>query len=107
MDKFSVGEIAIGQNFVDQKQWNGMECEIIGSLQLCTSINLTTREETTAPRYAVKWADGFVSYQEPIYLRKRHQPQKQKTTTWDKCVWQPNELIDGYKEKTKELEGVV
>lgn len=74
MSAFKVGEVAIGQNFVNNTKYNGMECTVVSALDLVTTRHHITGEVTTAYRYGVKWADGWLTYQESHYLRKRRPP---------------------------------
>ena len=69
-----VGDIAIGQNFIVNIERNGMECEIIGGLEMRLAHCVNTGEITECMRYKVRWADGLIWNQKPPYLRKKHPP---------------------------------
>lgn len=72
---FKVGEIVVGQNITSQPEYNGMEAEIIGGLEprRCHR-NATGEVLGTVMTYAVRWANGLVTAQEPHKLRRRKPP---------------------------------
>jgi len=72
---FEIGEIVIGQNFINWPERNGMECEIIGELKERGSSSLTTGIYTVDECYEVKWEDGITSAQKPYFLRKKKPPE--------------------------------
>lgn len=76
MAKFSVGEIAIGQNHTRSLECNGMECEIIGGLSLRKAINLHTLEKERKLFYRVAWADGMITCTSEHNLRKKKPPKE-------------------------------
>lgn len=75
MSKFSVGEIAVGQNFNHDAECNGMEGEIIGELKIRTSTGRTTGIVTTELKYVIKWKDWGRGCVRPYNLRKKKPPQ--------------------------------
>lgn len=72
-EQFKVNEVAIGQNFVNRSKYNGVECEIIGGLELHTCIR-PNGEVHTVMRYLVAWADGVVAAVAHCHLRRRKSP---------------------------------
>lgn len=91
---FRIGEVAVGQNFMHRLVRNGMECEIIGGLELRSNTNSYDDKVTKGLRYRVRWADGLISGQEPEYLRKKKPPQE--TSTWEAVQqltnWNPQKV---------------
>lgn len=71
---FKVGEIAIGQNFVHNIERNGMECEVIGGLEMRTGYGSSTGDRITGMSYLVQWSDGMIRVQRPFQLRKKFPP---------------------------------
>ena len=82
MSKFNFHEIAVGQNFIKDIQWNGMECEIIGGLQEREAFYLMASEAHKVLSYKVKWMDGSISIQPEHNLKKKKPPQEQ-LKTWE------------------------
>ena len=93
MSKFKVGEIAIGQNFVNTPKRNGMECEILSILEWVECENITTGERTKGWRHMVGWADGKTTYQETTFLKKK--PPEEKAS-WEEIHsitnWHPQKV---------------
>jgi hypothetical protein len=73
-EQFKVGEICVGQNFINAQYRNGMECKIVGALKLRQSINSTSGKVRLLESYLVQWADGDVTAQRPFFLRRKRPP---------------------------------
>jgi hypothetical protein len=69
---FKVGEILIGQNFVDARWRNGMECVVMSPFFL---VALGFSDGTSETCYAcrVQWTDGDFGRQ-PARRLRRHKP---------------------------------
>ena len=82
MNKFEVGETALGCNLRHDPSCNGMECEILNSLtvHLVGTQNNVPCEPYEINGYEVRWANGQESVQEPHELRKR--PPKEDARKW-------------------------
>lgn len=76
---FKVGEVCIGQNFVNSPELNGLECVIIGGLVERLSKHLITGLITSGFRYRVQFADGSIFAQEPYFLRLKQPPTSAKS----------------------------
>lgn len=85
MSILKVGDICIGQNLVNRPSYNGVECEIIGGLEL-RNISYHSEEPNKFKRvgYAVKWQDGSISSQTIHHLRRKSLP----GSTADERVYQ-------------------
>jgi hypothetical protein len=73
-EQFKVGDVCVGQNFVFSTDRNGMECTVIGGLQMRPGINHITGKAAWEMLYDVRWADGAESFQEPYTLRRKRPP---------------------------------
>lgn len=73
MDEIKVGDICEGQNFESERQCNGMECVVVGGLEMRDWWH-EDGTEGCDPMYEVEWADGVASVVEPQHLRKRRPP---------------------------------
>ena len=71
---FKVGEILIGQNMIMVTRCNGMECEVIGGLEMRDWRCEITGDFGQSMTYEVRWADGGVTVQEQNELRRRKPP---------------------------------
>lgn len=91
---FKVGDVGIGQNFVNDPTRNGMECEIIGGLEMRLSFTESRREFTRGLRYQVKWADGLTTDQEAYYLRPKRPPRHwlNEVVIWESVGWMPMDV---------------
>lgn len=74
MKTFAVGKVAIGQNFRNWPELNGMCCEIIGGLRPGFGHDSRTGETRKGQFYLVRWADCTELWVMPEYLRKRRPP---------------------------------
>ena len=89
MSQFKVGDICIGQNFINHAILNGMECQIIGGLE---SRHIRNKNNTYfAQRYRVKWSDGCITAAQHLHLRLKKPPRREidTLTSWELCGWQP------------------
>jgi hypothetical protein len=72
---FKVGEVCIGQNFVNFPEYNGCECLIERPLQMFGGFNRRTGEWCAVePSYFVRWADGAGSWVGRHNLRRKQPP---------------------------------
>ena len=73
-ENFKIGDIAIAQYFDNFPEYNGMECEVINSLEFRGIIegDMTTHENVL--RYRVRFPDGTVIGPRPHQLRKKPKP---------------------------------
>ena len=87
---FKVGDIVIGQNAQRELQYNGMEGEVVGPLEMRTWA-LSSFGVTEGETYLVKWADGSQRCTWPFQMRRRKDPppQRQELGEWDLCPWKP------------------
>jgi len=89
------GDIVIGQNFVHNKVYNGMEGEIVEDLRYRYWHIVSTGAGREGYAYKVLWANGNLYTQEPFQLRKKKPPNKDIELTranpvsWDECLWSP------------------
>lgn len=90
MSNFKVGDMAIGQNFVTDVQFNGMECEIIGNYDRHLGIG---RDGDLRPieGYKVLWANGKKSIQKEYQLKKKYDGDN--VVDWETCLWKPTEEL--------------
>jgi hypothetical protein len=72
--QFKVGDICVGQNFINHPEKNGMECTVIGGLQMRYGVDFRTGVAAWEMLYDVRWADGAESFQEPYTLRLKRPP---------------------------------
>jgi hypothetical protein len=70
-EQFKVNEIVIGQNFIVDTQFNGMEAIIIGGLEMRPWSYEDTGESGESLAYEVEWENGEVTVQEPFTLRRK------------------------------------
>ena len=98
MPRFSVGDIVIGQNFINATYLNGMEGEVIDGYKQyhIGQLNGEPCEPYYIHGYAVKWADGHVSVQRTRHLRKK-QPPEHEAGSWNAQVftelgWNPTKM---------------
>lgn len=102
MDTFSIGEIAIGQGFLVNTDFNGVEGEITGGLAPRLSVNKSTGEVVLIESYQITWASGEKEHVAPKNLRKKKPRNRDITETrenpisWDDVktfegepIWQP------------------
>jgi hypothetical protein len=93
MSTFKVGEVCVGQNFVLDPKYNGVECVVDEPFGEYVGI-----DRAGLPRrrigYGVRWANGELSYVNPHNLRRKRPP-----TTGE-------ELIIAMFRKDKQPEGV-
>jgi hypothetical protein len=71
-----IGDIAEGRGFTRHTDRNGMQCTVIGDLEMRDYVN-ERKTVSKASSYLVRWVDGMVSVQEPdslsLVLTKRAQ----------------------------------
>lgn len=79
MGNFKVGEIVLGQNFVNATEKNGMEGQVVRALTITTSQNIFTGVISTEPMYVISWADGCLRNVRPQNLRRRPAPSGEKS----------------------------
>ena len=91
-DVFKVGEVAIVIS--KDPYWNGSECTITGGLKIRSAFYFETGNPAPDElRYQV-FVHGDGEYVlPPRQLRKKRPPTREQTTTWDKCIWRPRELV--------------
>lgn len=78
---FKVGDICIGQNMVWTTHYNGMDCEIVGPLELRRIVDLSKDGQLIDELcYHVRWADGEETAVPPEKLRRK--PPKPDTDAW-------------------------
>jgi len=67
---FKVGDVATGQAFVYNTEYNGMDCEIIAPLASYWAKH-PAGHTRVAQFYRVRWPDGSVNLVRPIHLRPK------------------------------------
>lgn len=94
MDKFEIGEAAVGQNHVNYTSLNGAECIIVGGLEGRHTIDRTTREvNLNNATYLVKWANGETTATRPKYLKKKKPPEEASWEEIQRTVgWNPTKI---------------
>ena len=96
MDKFEVGEIAIGQNFINSTLLNGTEMEIIGKLDKypISTLNGFPCDLYILYGYRVRKPGGAISCIDPQNLRKKKPPEE--LSTWEEIEeefnWNPKKV---------------
>ena len=87
---FKVGDVATGQAFVYNTEYNGMDCEIIAPLASYWAKH-PAGHTRVAQFYRVRWPDGSVNLVRPIHLRPKKPPRREIDTvvSWADCRWQP------------------
>lgn len=89
---FKVGDICIGQHFLRHTEYNGMECEIIGGLDL-RQWGAADGRMGEDMSYRVRWADGTVSNQLGHNLRpKRPRHWLNEVVSWETVGWMPMDV---------------
>jgi hypothetical protein len=82
MDTFKVGDVCeiILSNL--QPEYLGQECTVVGESPCCSG------------SLSILLQDGRNGCAPPFCLRKNKPPEhpREQTTTWDRCVWQPNRV---------------
>lgn len=98
MDRFSLGEIAIGQKFKVSTYLNGAKLEIVGELRnyYCTYKNKFPCEGYMLRGYFVLKSDGNKIVVLPENLRKKRPPKKEETGTWadGNNAWIPDSILE-------------
>lgn len=69
-----VNTIVIGQNFEVCSEFNGMEGQITGGLEMRGCYHPITKEQYAALRYEVSWASGHIGHVAPKHLRPKRDP---------------------------------
>lgn len=70
-----VGTVCIGQNYIHHAERNGMECVVIGGLDVSDAVIARTGEVVRAcATYEVEWSDGFIDNVQPRHLRRKQPP---------------------------------
>lgn len=73
--QFKVGEVLVGQNFVNRIQRNGQECIVIEGLFVTDHWDdITGEKHGPEPMYRVEWPDGDQVLVRPRNLRRKHPP---------------------------------
>jgi len=90
---FKIGDVCIGQNARWDFSRNGMECVIVGELELRTYwTNSECTKSDTGMCYEVEWADGEIGCGRPDQLRLKKPPappERQQVGEWELCPWKP------------------
>ena len=73
-EQFKIGDVCEGQNFVRSPDRNGMQCTIIGGLEIRRGRIPQTTESFECLMYRVHWADDDITAQPPYNLRKKRPP---------------------------------
>ena len=95
-DVFHVGEIATYMNFVVRTEYNGVECEIIGGLEMrMASLSEWGLPPFKCMSYLTRASDGRIFVVVPHRLRKKRPPSTYDGSNvgrWDDCPWQPERV---------------
>ena len=77
--RFEIGEIAVGQHFVNSKYLNGSELEVVSGLEshLIRRLNDAPCDPHTIIGYGIRHPAGHITYIEPYYLRKKKPPEEE------------------------------
>lgn len=73
MRALRIGDICVGQNFINDAEYNGEECTVI-DFRPVNAVVPKTGEVRYGFFYIVKWCNGEVSAQERHTLRLKDQP---------------------------------
>lgn len=71
--EYAIGAICTGHNILPD-EYNGLECEILGGLEMRGWWNEETGEPGESLCYHVRWATGEETHQEHHELRKKEPP---------------------------------
>jgi hypothetical protein len=94
-EQFKVGDIAVGIGFTTapNTNLNGMECEIIGPLQVRCVKLIPEGLDAYKLCYHVRWADGKETAAHPRNLRRKQPPKSAREidtlVSWEDCAWKP------------------
>lgn len=85
---FQVGEVALGQGYNLDTEYNGMECTILTPLRYVKDVPALSIPNRLRSGwwYEVMWANGLDSNAHPWNLRKREQPADPIECDVDKAV---------------------
>jgi hypothetical protein len=91
---FKVGDVCIGQNFVRDLEYNGMECVVVGGLEVREWYRSDTGEGGCDINYLVRWENGEVCCQQPFYLRAKQPPRHwlNEVVSWETVGWMPMDV---------------
>jgi hypothetical protein len=76
MSAFKVGDLCVGQNLVNEIEYNGVDCVIIEGLHFSAFHSEISGVRGNAWGYMVRWADGDETFQQPHELRLKRPPSK-------------------------------
>lgn len=95
MSKFKVGDIIIGQNFIFNLSYNGLEGEVIAAEKIRRTRKRNTNEIDNVLSYLILWSNNNMTAQKEFNLRKK--PPKEKTSTWEEVEkisgWNPTKTL--------------
>lgn len=108
---FKVGDICVGQNFVQSPELNGQECQITHPLGRFLTRDRVSGEIAMLSVWGVQFSDGFNTHVEPHRLRLKRRPSdeswadaKVKTTINDALFVHLDELRKTVREHDKAMQ---
>lgn len=93
-ENIEVGAVCIGMGATWLFEKNGMECVVIGGLELRAYTSYASGEPKAfaAHCYLVRWADEEITCALPEQLRRKPPPQREEIGEWELCPWQPKQV---------------
>ena len=77
---FKVGEVCIGQKFINWPEYNGAECVILSSERVAGGVDPRSGERAeVGPTHTVRWDDGRVANISSKNLRRKRPPTGEKS----------------------------
>jgi hypothetical protein len=95
MSQFKVGDVCVGQHFINWPELNGMECVVESALHMSTGFDPRTCQLFTGMTHVVVWEDGARTFAEPKHLRLKRPPTTYDGDTagdWGLCPWKPAQV---------------
>jgi len=99
MSKFSVGEIAVGQNFTGSTELNGEDLIVVSGYReyICGRVNgVIVSRNSVFMGYGVRRPDGEITYVESKKLKKKKPPEEE--VGWQQIQeiigWNPTEKVE-------------
>ena len=85
---FRIGDICIGQNFLDDVEYNGMECVVIGGLERREYLDQQADEDPIWS-YEIEWETRETSIVAPLCLRLKKPDDDDANTivSWEELPW--------------------